>query len=386
MKLSFISRGLPALIIALSLASTVWAADNCTFVKTSKVWTLTGSCETDTGFVIPKGVTVNGFDPVSLDIYKITAIDPPGGHFVGPVLRNTPGQAAYVKFLIIRTNVADYCGDADFAGILLEDGAGTISSVDITVNRNGGLSSCPEGIAVLARKLPSNPKAAFRNVVIKNSNLNYNQLAAFVGVGNVNARLSSNMIKNSDGTPGIAPRGIEIRENAKGTFDFNQILRHKLTPSDPKNPAYGILLVQAGKSSMFNNVLNRNDIAVRVSGSVSVTIKNNTIQDAVFDGILVDDENGVTKSATVWGNEVRKCQNGIHLKSVGDLVQKNLIKENSTRLNREAGIICEGGYKNKIQSNTSDTNDIIDIADIGGSNLYTRNVCAASSGPPVDCP
>jgi hypothetical protein len=227
-----------AAILVLS-AQTASALDNCSFTKTSKLWTLNGSCTTDTGFVIPKDVTVNGLIPNTTDSYKVTAIDPPGGHFTGPVFRNTPGYAAYFKNLIIRTNVSDVCvGDPDFAGILIDNGVSVMTNVNITMNRNGGVSTCPEGTAILARKLPANPKLAYRNVTVKTSTLNYNQIAGFVAQGNVNVRLTSNLIRNLDGVAGVAQRGIELSQLARGVLDYNQVLRNKLVPSDPANPAY----------------------------------------------------------------------------------------------------------------------------------------------------
>ena len=149
-------------------------------------------------------------------------------------------------------------------------------------------------------------------------------------------------------------------------------------------------VANAGASSSSRVELNSikyNDIGIRVNGGKSIAVVTNTVWSSTLDGIRVDDEIGIpTTSVSVLTNDASKSeQNGIHYVSYHGLLTKNLVKSNLTTRNRQMGILMEG-TADKIQRNTSSLNFVLDIADAGTGNLYSLNVCATSSGPPVDCP
>ncbi len=365
--------------IALAASQAV-ATTNCVFTTTSKAMNLTASCSTDATILIPNGVTLDGKG------FKITAIDPPGGNFQGPILKNA-GKAANVTNIFLRTNLADVCNDEanKVIGILFDKAAGTISNVNVQINKGAGASTCSEGVAVQAQVLPYSAKATYLKVTVKNNTLNYNQLAGIVALGNVSLRAEANLIKNTETLP-IAQRGIEAAFGVKAYILNNQLLRHRRIPADSSNPGYGVLLNAVGQSTVITNTFSFDDVGIRVSGSQKVTIKANNIRSSTTDGILLDDGNGLAATGnTVWANDSGKNgANGIALVSVNGLVTKNIVKSNLTERNVSAGIRSQGSL-NKIQVNTAGNNTAVDIADAGSGNLYSKNVCTKSTGAPVDC-
>lgn len=356
------------------------ATTNCVFVNSTKSMTLQGSCTTDETIIIPNGLTLNGQG------FKITAIDPVGGNFKGPILRNA-GKSAGVANLFLRTNLADFCQvePADkLVGILFDKAAGTIAGVNITLNKAAGASTCEEGTAIQLQSLPYSSKGLYSKVTVKTSSFNYNQLAGIVAQGNINLRVEANLVRSNTGSP-IAQRGIEASNGVKALIVSNEVIRHSHSPLG--DPSYGILLNGAASSTVLTNTLNFNDIGIRVSGTSKVSVKGNIIRSSTLDGILVDDSNGLPASAvTLWANDTQKNGlNGIRVQSVNGLTTKNITKYNIVQRNIGGGIVTEGSL-NKIQSNTATLNDGVDISDFGTGNLYSRNTCESSTGAPVDCP
>ncbi len=369
-----------SVLLVFAGATAAEATNNCVFVKSTKSWNLTASCSTDETLVIPTGITLNGGG------FKITAIDPPAGNFVGAIIQNA-GKTLNVNNLFLRTNLADVCAAPGngVVGILLNKSASTISGVNITINKGAGTSTCAEGVAIQAQGLPFVANGAFSKVTVKGSTLNYNQLAGVVAYGNVNVRVEANLIKNLGGFP-VAQRGVEIGLGAKSYILNNEIVRHTQVPQT-SSPSYGILMNLAGQSTVLTNVLNFNDFGIRLIGTSKNTVRGNAIRSSAFDGILVSGFPGVVSTGnTLWANNSGKnIGNGITLSDLDGTVTKNTIKNNITERNDAAGLVV-GGTLNKIQVNTSSLNDVIDIANIGtGGNLYSKNLCVTNSGPPVTC-
>ncbi|HQH26919.1 MAG TPA: hypothetical protein PLP17_05935, partial [Oligoflexia bacterium] len=100
------------------------AATTCLFIKKSTAWTLTNDCTTDETIVIPNGVALFGGG------YTITAIDPPGSNFKGPVLLAAPGtRNVTINKTRLVANLQDVCNsDPDkVVGILFDNAPGTVA-------------------------------------------------------------------------------------------------------------------------------------------------------------------------------------------------------------------------------------------------------------------
>lgn len=357
------------------------ASSTCVFLtnKAKTTWTLTNKCTTDETIVLPNGISLLGGG------FTITAIDPAGGSFQGPVLLALPGtRNVTITNLRVDSNLQGFC-NADqqkLIGILFDGSPGIVADSFLSINK-GAASVCEEGIAIKIQ----NQGTTMRKLTVKNSLFKANQLAAVQALGKVNARIENNEINGVGPTPNVAQRGIEIADGAKAYILNNRIFDHNHNPLNA-DPAYGILLTGAAASTRVEkNIIKYNDIGIRVNGGKSIAIVTNTVWSSTLDGILVDDELGIpTTSVSVMTNDASKSlKNGIHYVSYNGQLTKNLVKSNLTTRNREIGILMEG-LADKIQKNTSSENIVLDIADAGVGNKYSLNVCTTSSGPPVDCP
>lgn len=381
-------------------AATLFASQNaaatttCTFLKSSKAWLLQSTCTTDETLVIPNGVTLNGQG------FKITALDPPGGNFQGPILTNG-GTVANFQNLILRTHstMADICNpDAGkIIGILINRAASTVSNVNITMNKAAGASVCDEGVAIRAQSVPFDPKRTFVKVTVKGSTLNYNQKTALEIDGNISVRLESNVIKGDTDQNGVpmVRRGIHVANKAKAFILNNEVIRN-IQNSPGGGLSYGIYLENAGQSTVQTNTLNYNDVAIVVNGGTKITVRGNIIRSSITDGILLTDYSGVPATAnTIWGNDVGKSgMNGIYIQSLQGLTTKNVVKQNLigglSGGNGQNGLLVEGTL-NKSQQNNSTLNSksspgtFKDIANAGAGNLYSQNICTTSTGLPVNC-
>lgn len=125
------------------------AATNCTLTTVGSTMTLDGDCTSDATIFIPDSMTLDG------DGHTITAVDPPGGHFLGAVVRNA-GSTAHVTNLTVTTsglaNVCDAAGNR-LRGILFESASGTITNNTVH-NVNQGASGCQEGNGIEVRNPP----------------------------------------------------------------------------------------------------------------------------------------------------------------------------------------------------------------------------------------
>jgi hypothetical protein len=381
MKLSTLLKSSFALVAFLLSAQQASAADNCNFLKTSTAWVLQGACQTDSTIVVPNGITLNG------QSFRITAKDPVGGNFQGPILTNG-GSVFNISNLTLRTDVAmaDVCntGAGKLVGILLDNAASTIVNVNILMNKAGGTSLCEEGVAIRAQATGS----SFKKVTIKNSIFNGNQLAAVEFVGSISGRVEGSTIKGGDGLVAIPKRGIVVEQLAKAYITTNTIIRHRQGPL-ATNPSFGVLFDNAGQSTIVSNTINFNDIGVGIRGGSKVTVRLNTLRSQTLDGILLTDVLGIpTTGNTIWANDVQTSGgNGIYVQNTQNLTTKNTIKNNLLTRNGQNGLLMEG-LQNKAQANNATLNSrsgpgFFDIADMGSlvqatKNLYSTNICQFS--------
>jgi hypothetical protein len=114
---------LPLTVLGLMLfASTASAANNCVFTISGTTITLQGDCTTDATIPVPDGATLDG------NGYSITAVDPPGGHFLGAVVRNAGLSANVINLTVTTLNLSNVCdaGDDRLRGIMFDGASGRI--------------------------------------------------------------------------------------------------------------------------------------------------------------------------------------------------------------------------------------------------------------------
>jgi hypothetical protein len=140
-----VSFGLGALLAPVAAG----AATTCTFTTVGTTMTLDGDCPTDATIVVPDGFTLDGAG------YTITAVDPPGGHVLGAIIKNGGSTASVMNVTATTSGLANVCdgGDDRLRGILFDGASGDI--VWNTVRDiNQGPSGCQEGNAIEIRKAP----------------------------------------------------------------------------------------------------------------------------------------------------------------------------------------------------------------------------------------
>lgn len=107
-----------------------WASSqSCNFVTSSTTMTLAADCVTAATITIPDGITLNG------NGHSITAVNPSGGSFVGPVLSNAFGAThASVKNVILDApdlGIGAVCPDTPVSGIVFDSVSGSITGTTV---------------------------------------------------------------------------------------------------------------------------------------------------------------------------------------------------------------------------------------------------------------
>lgn len=239
------------------------AATTCVFTTSGKTMTLNGNCTTDASIIVPNGMTLNGAG------YTITAVDPPGDHFRGGIIRNG-GTSADVTNLKLNTSaLANACdaGNDRLRGILFDGAGGSITNNTVQ-NINQGASGCQEGNGIEVRNF-STPNV-FKVKITGNSVTNY-QKTGIVANGAVSADISNNVVTGAGPVGYIAQNGIQVGFGADGSVKRNTVAGNSYTGSSAVSG--GVLIVggdcYAGAltvgAQIDNNTLLGNDVGVYLS-------------------------------------------------------------------------------------------------------------------------
>lgn len=405
-------------------ASPAAAETDCVFVTQGTTLLLSGDCTTDASLSIPEGFTLDGRG------FRITAVDPPGGHFLGAVVRNAGTQAS-VRDLTIDTNaLASVCDaasspDQRLRGILFDGASGTIQSNRV-LNVNQGESGCQEGNAIEVRNLDGEASDTLQVEITENEVSAYQKTGILVN-GNVDAEVTRNLIVGFGPVDFIAQNGIQLGFGAYGRVSDNQVEQNVYTQSGVS--ASGILLLEAGDGvEITGNELSDNDVGIWLIATSAAVLTDNAAANSTFDGITIDGREGAAAGNDLAENRLDGNAVGIDL--IGAGAANNSVDRNALRDHAAAAIQVALGAeqnvltRNRIQrsgaygawigadDNRIERNHIQHTAGTGlfvagagnavtanhvshsgaldiendGANSYQRNRCASSSGPPVDCP
>lgn len=416
--------------LTLAVSTTAHAETSCEFARQGDHWTLQGDCETDEPLVVPDGVTLDGDD------HRITAVDPPGSHFKGAVVRNG-GRVAHVRDLVIDTRaLADVCNsprapDDRLRGILMDSASGSIVGNRV-LNIRQGRSGCQEGHAIEARNSPRGAVEGAearpsQRVYIAGNHVKGYQKTGILVVGDVEAQVYVNRVVGLGPVDFIAQNGIQIGRGARGRVSLNDVRFNLFT--QPSYTATGILLLEgdAGIEVTLNKVAEC-DVGIRLAQTSEALISGNRVERSTFDGISVDGLEGPARDHRIVANRVGANDVGINVFGAGasgNIVRSNRVLGNATagiqlalqadanwvhrnrvhdsglfgiwvgsddngiilnrvRATRGAGLHVEG-ERNQVRFNHVRRSLELDIEN-QGSNEYRRNACGSSSGPPVGCP
>jgi len=195
------------------------AATTCTFTTAGTTMRLNADCVTDATILVPDGFTLDGAE------HTITAVDPPGDHFKGAIVRNG-GATAYVKKLTVKAaglaNVCDGGGDR-LRGIMFEGASGSIAHNRV-LNINQGASGCQEGNGIEVRNAPfDGTHPATKAVQISHNKVTNYQKTGIVMNGDVSGTIEKNDVRGAGPVNYIAQNGIQVGFGAVGTVKENKV-------------------------------------------------------------------------------------------------------------------------------------------------------------------
>lgn len=211
------------------------AASDCSFSSVGRTLRLRADCTTDSTIVVPQGVTLDGKG------HTITAVDPPGGHFVGAVVENG-GNVAHVRRLTISANgLTEVCdgGAAALAGIAFRSASGSITNSNV-LHLNQGASGCQEGHAIVVNH--DGPRR--HRVTISGNMLSDYQKGGIFVSGNVSATIRDNVVTGNGPIDYIAQNGIEVAWGARARVQSNAVSDHSYAGAGWV--ATGILIIGGG--------------------------------------------------------------------------------------------------------------------------------------------
>ena len=356
-------------------APAVYASTTCTFNIGSNSMKLNANCTTDQTILIPNGFTLDGQGRT------ITAVDPPGGHFVGAVVKNAGASAKVKNLTVTVSGLADIC-DADndrLRGILFEGASGSIKDT-IVRDINQGASGCQEGNAIEVRNAPFDGTHPNTKVVqVEHNVVSRYQKTGILANGDVKVEVDSNTVTGLGPVNYIAQNGIQLGFGALGDVQDNKVSANVYTPQTAASS--GILLVSAGNGILVNNnTVGTSDVGIWVISTNNARVKNSKVTGSTFDGIALDNSFGPASGNKVDQNQSSQNGAGIGLYgATGSLVEKNTASSNGTGI-----FVGFGASGNNVTGNTAKTNTDLDIEN-DGANTYSKNKCNTSSGPPVDC-
>lgn len=207
------------LVAALSAPPSSPTATGCTFTVVGTTMTLDADCTTDATITVPDGFTLDGAG------HRITAVDPPGGHFVGAVVKNA-GSTAHVRDLQVTTSgLANVCdaGDDRLRGILFDGASGTIQDNAVT-GIHQGASGCQEGNGIEVRNAPfDGTHPATKSVTIADNLVTGYQKTGILANGDVFAVITGNVVVGKGPVPYIAQNGIQVGFGGTGEVEDNDI-------------------------------------------------------------------------------------------------------------------------------------------------------------------
>lgn len=217
-------RAVGVVAFASALSTTggqAWATDDCVFVADHGSWALRASCTTDQTLVVP----VSRLDGRG---FTITAVDPPGGHFVGAVVRNGGSELNVFRLRVTTAALANICDPSDdrLAGIMLDGARGSVIFSAVTAV-NQGPSGCQEGNGIVARNVVGAQRPV--DVRIDANIVTGYQKTGILVTGAVRAGVSGNQVDGGGAVGAIARNGIQVGGGASAGVRFNRITGNSYT-------------------------------------------------------------------------------------------------------------------------------------------------------------
>ncbi|HYF13201.1 MAG TPA: hypothetical protein VD928_02815 [Candidatus Paceibacterota bacterium] len=245
--------GTLALLAIFTIPTFVAGSSTCTFTTVGTTMTLNSDCTTDETILIPQGFTLDGAGNT------ITAVDPPGGHFKGAIVKNAGTEAHVIDLTVTTSNLANVCdgGNDRLRGIMFEGATGTIinaSAIDI----NQGASGCQEGNGIEVRNAPFDTSGSDLKVrIVRSVAMNY-QKTGIIANGSVAVEILDNIVVGAGPVNYIAQNGIQVGFGGTAVIQDNAIRGNDYTPKD--TISCGVLMFAADGVRANQNKYGKNEI------------------------------------------------------------------------------------------------------------------------------
>ena len=283
-RLPALAVTLVILVSSVAVFTPVHATSNCGFSSLGTTETLNADCTTDATILVPDGFTLDGAG------HTITAVDPPGGHFLGAVVANAGTRANVMNLRITASDLADVCDTNDktagtdfrLRGIQFNGASGEIAHNTVTDINQGAASTCWEGAGIEVRNEPTDGSHPNTQTVEVSDNvvMNY-QMVGIVGVGDVSVKIDDNRISASAAKAIVPESGIQLSYHAIGEISGNVVTGNwyqSVTPGHGKaigqQPLVGagILLynIEMSNVKVSHNELRDNQVNMLVTTSASL--------------------------------------------------------------------------------------------------------------------
>lgn len=237
------------------VASSARAVTTCTFTTDGNRMKLNADCTTDTTILIPNGFTLDGRGHV------ITAVDPPGDHWRGAVIRNAGPRANVRSVTITTSGLQDVCdfgagtfGEDRLRGIAFYSASGTIRGNRIIGLHQGPGSICNEGTAILVENPPfdGTRPATLRATVEENEIIDVQQYGVSVQ-GDVDVTVEENRVTLSDRVGLISQYGLAAASGATARMVQN-IVRGGYADGRAFFPT-GVLIFETSRVHVTGNLI-----------------------------------------------------------------------------------------------------------------------------------
>ncbi|NOX71524.1 MAG: right-handed parallel beta-helix repeat-containing protein [Candidatus Micrarchaeota archaeon] len=275
MKRLFLSVALLFTVVFFLAATPAYAYTNCHFRTYGTHMLLRNDCITDETIYIPDGMTLDGRN------HAITAVDPPGSHFRGAIIKNAGSVANVRNLKIFARNLANVCdaGSDRLRVILFEGASGSIIKNTI-YGPNQGNSGCQEGNAIEVRNPPfdgTHPDT--KHVFITRNTIRAYQKTGVVANGDVDVSILFNDIGSADLSYYIAANSIQLGYWAKGKVKYNSIKGNQWCGPSAYVATAVLMYLAEGDSVVAGNAITGNsDIGIYIYAD-NVDVKRNMVFD-----------------------------------------------------------------------------------------------------------
>lgn len=201
------------------------------------------------------------------------------------------------------------CGSLHY-GIFVRDAANAnIHDNKVSDIRDQPLSGCQNGIGIGAGRaaFSTTGTATLTNNVISG----YQKGGIVISNSGSGATINGNTVTGVGATPLIAQNGIQISSGAAATLNGNTVsgneCNHPSCGPDPVNDTQstGILLLDAGATSVSGSSISNNDIGIyNLTSGATNTISGNTLSGNRYEGIVLDQGDATVRSNQISGGNI----------------------------------------------------------------------------------